>query len=82
MRRIPAPLTECALVAAIAAGTAWAWMYTTGSRTLTAGAVVVCTLASVVLALGVEAALRQVRRGRPRRAHARPTKTRKETNNA
>jgi membrane protein YdbS with pleckstrin-like domain len=78
MRRIPTPITECALVAVIAAGTAWVWLYFTGQHTLTVGAVIACTLVSVVVALVVEAAIRRARRGRPRRAHARavPPKTR------
>lgn len=75
MHRIPTPLAQCALVAGIAAGTAWAWLYATGQHTLTAGAVIACTLISVAVALALEAAVRWVRRGRPRRAHARPTPT-------
>lgn len=72
MRRIPTTLAECVLVAVIAAGTAWAWLYTTGQRTLTVAAIVTCTVISVVVALVVEAAIRRLRRGQPRRAHARP----------
>lgn len=82
MRRIPTPLAECALVAVIAAGTAWAWLYATGQRTFTVGSAVACALISVVVALVVEAAIRRVRRGRPRRAHARTTPTNPRKNGA
>lgn len=73
MHRIPTPLAQCALVAGIAAGTAWAWLYATGQHTFTLDAAIVCAFIAVVVALVVEAAIRRVRRGRPRRAHARPT---------
>ncbi|MFF7795591.1 hypothetical protein [Streptomyces sp. NPDC007991] len=69
---IPPILAQCALVSAIACGTAWAWLHLTGSRTLTPGAILACTAVSVALALAVEAAVQRTRRGRPRRAHARP----------
>ena len=74
MRRIPTPLAECTLVAAIAAGTAWAWLYATDQDTFTLGATIGCALISVVVSLVVQAVIGWVRRGRPRRAHAR-TKT-------
>jgi len=72
--RMPAWLAECRLIAAIAVVTAWAWMYLTGQYTLTVGAVITCTVISVTVCLAVEAAVRHVRRGRPRRAHARTTR--------
>jgi hypothetical protein len=72
VRRIPLVIAECALVAAIAAGTAWAWMYFTGSWTLTFGSILACTAITVAATHVVEAAVRRVRRGRRRRAHARP----------
>jgi hypothetical protein len=79
VQRIPPLLAQCALVGAIALGTAWAWIYLTNSGTLTPGAVIVCTAISVALALAAEAVIEAVRRGRPRRAHARtqPSKPRK-----
>ncbi len=79
MRRIPPLLVECVLVGAIALGTAWTWMAATGTRVLTVGAVIVCTLVSVALAFAVEAVIKHARRGRPRRAHAAPPKTREKT---
>jgi hypothetical protein len=79
MPRIPPLLAGCILVAAIAAATAGIWLYVRGARSLSPAAIVACTVISVVLALAVEAAVRHVRRGRPRRAHARTTPTRKDT---
>jgi hypothetical protein len=80
MRRIPTPripttVAECIPVAVIAAGTAWAWLYLAGARTLTVGAVIACAAITVAVDLALEAAIRRVRRGRPRRAHARTTPT-------
>lgn len=72
-------IVQCAFIAGIALATAWVWLHATGQHALTPGAVVACTVISVVLALAVDAAVRQVRRGRPRRAHARTTPTRKDT---
>lgn len=63
---------QAVLVAGIAVGTAGAWLHLTSARHLTPGAVIVCAFASVVAALLVEEVVRRVRRGRPRRAHARP----------
>ncbi|MEW2402194.1 hypothetical protein [Streptomyces sp. NPDC046862] len=78
MPRISPLLASIALIAVTALATAWAWLTLTGSRVLTPGAVVACTVLSVALALLVEHAARRMRRGRPRRAHARPNpKTRK-----
>lgn len=78
MPRIPPLLVGCALTGVISVATAWAWLALTGSRTLSPGAIVICAVASVTVALVVEHAMRALRRGRPRRAHARPTpKTRK-----
>lgn len=71
--RIPtAELAGCALVGAIALAAAYTWLAVTGQRTLSAAAIVACTLISVAIALAVEHAIRRVRRDRPRRAHARP----------
>lgn len=70
--RIPAQLAGCALVGAIALVTAWTWLRLSGQRTLSGAAIVTCMLISVAAALAVEATARRVRRGRPRRAHARP----------
>ncbi|MEV8248133.1 hypothetical protein AB0R01_30820 [Streptomyces rochei] len=75
MRRLPLLLTECILVGGIALGTAYGWLTLTKSRALSPGAVIVCTLISVALALVAEAAVHRARRGRPRRAHARPHHT-------
>jgi hypothetical protein len=80
VQRIPPLLAQSALVGGIALGTAWAWIRLTDSGTLSPGAVIVCTAISVALALAVEAAIEAVRRGRPRRTHARPRPTtRKDT---
>jgi hypothetical protein len=79
VQRIPPLLAQCALVGGIALGTAWAWIHLTDSGTLSPGAVIVCTAISVALALAVEAAVEAVRRGRPRRAHARPQPENRET---
>ncbi|MFF9287563.1 hypothetical protein [Streptomyces griseosporeus] len=77
--RIPPLLIQCALVGAVALTTAVAWLRLTGSRALSPAAVIVCTVIAVVVSLAVEHLVRLVRRGRPRRAHARPhPKTRKE----
>lgn len=80
MRRNLILLAQCVLVGAIALGTAWAWIRLTDSGTLSPGAVIVCTAISVALALAAESAIGAVRRGQPRRAHARttPTNTRKD----
>lgn len=72
MRRLLLLFTECVLVGGIACATAWGWLTLTEARALSPGAVIVCTLISVALALIVEAAVHRARRGRPRRAHARP----------
>jgi len=72
MPRIPPFLAQAVLVGALAVGTAWAWLHLTGATHLTPGAVLACTFLSVAAALLVEAGVRRVRRGRPRRAHARP----------
>jgi uncharacterized protein YybS (DUF2232 family) len=79
VHHIPPLLASSVLVGAIACGTAWAWLTLTQARILSPGAVIVCTAISVAVALAVEHAARLVRRGRPRRAHARPapSKTRK-----
>jgi hypothetical protein len=68
-------LAQCALVGGIASATAWAWIRLTDSGTLAPGAVIVCTAISVALAFAAEAAIGAVRRGRPRRAHARTTQS-------
>jgi len=71
--RIPPLLAQCVLVGGIAVGTAWGWLTLTATRRLSPGAVIVCTFIAVLLALAVEAGVERVRRGRRRRAHARPT---------
>lgn len=71
MPRTPPLLAQAVLVGAIAVGTAWTWLHSTGAHHLSAGAVLACTFISVTVALLVEAGVRRVRRGRPRRAHAR-----------
>lgn len=71
MPRIPEHLAGCALVGAIALGTAYGWLAWAGQDALSVPAIVACTLISVAVALAVEAVARRVRRGRPRRAHAR-----------
>jgi predicted Co/Zn/Cd cation transporter (cation efflux family) len=78
VHRIPPLLAGSILVGAIALATAWTWLHLTGARTLSPGAVIACTAVSVAVALALEHAARRVRRGRPRRAHARPTTTRKD----
>lgn len=78
MPRIPPILAQCALVGAIALTAAWTWLRLTGSRTLSPGAILACTVVSVAVALAVEAVALRTHRGRLRRAHARPhPKTRK-----
>ncbi|MFE0207051.1 hypothetical protein [Streptomyces sp. NPDC058985] len=75
MRRLLLLLTQCVLIVAIACATAWAWLTFTAAPHLTLGSVIGCAFAAALLTLLVEAAVRQVRRGRPRRAHARPRHT-------
>lgn len=65
MRRIPDLAAGCILVGVIACATAAAWLQVTGARSLTAAAVIVCTITSVTVALLLEALVRQVRRQRP-----------------
>ncbi|AKZ60753.1 exported protein of unknown function (plasmid) [Streptomyces ambofaciens ATCC 23877] len=77
--RIPPLLAQAVLVGGIALGTAFGWLTLTESRALSPGAVIVCTLISVALALVVETAVHRARRGRPRRAHARPHPTERTT---
>ncbi|MFJ4473287.1 hypothetical protein ACIP2X_38135 [Streptomyces sp. NPDC089424] len=75
MHRIPPIVAGCIAVGLIALATAWAWLAVTGSPHLTPPAVVACTVIAVAAHFALEALVRHVRRGRPRRAHARPTKT-------
>jgi hypothetical protein len=75
VHRIPPLLAQSVLVGGIALGTAWAWIRLTDSGTLSPGAVIVCTAIWVALALAAEAAIDAVRRGRPRRAHARTARS-------
>lgn len=75
--RIPPLLAQIILVGAIAVGTAWGWLTLIGARVLSPGSVIVCTIITVALATVVEAGCRAVRRGRRRRTHAQPIKTRK-----
>jgi hypothetical protein len=75
MRRIPPLLAQSLLVVATSVGTAGAWLTLTNTRALTPGAVIVCTVIAVALALAVEAGVARLRRGRRRRAHARPHHT-------
>jgi hypothetical protein len=80
MPRIPPLLAGSILTGGTALAAAWTWMHVTGSRTLTVGAVIVCAAISVTTVLVLEAVVRRVRRGRPRRAHARThPKPRKDT---
>ncbi|WP_157865104.1 hypothetical protein [Streptomyces prasinopilosus] len=72
MPRIPPLLAQAVLVGCTALATAWAWLTLTRARVLSPGAVIVCTVIAVTLALAVEAGVRRIRHGRPRRAHARP----------
>lgn len=72
MHRIPPLLAQSMLVGAIACGTAWTWLTLTSRHVLSPGGVIVCTIVSVTVALVLEHACRLVRRGRSRRAHARP----------
>lgn len=65
MRCIPDLAAGCILVGVIACATAAAWLHTTGARSLTAAAVIICTITSVTAALLLEALVRQVRRQRP-----------------
>lgn len=76
MLRVPPLLAECVLVGAIALTTACTWMLLAGTRTLSVNAVILCTLASVALAFAVEAIVKTIRRGLPRRAHARRSASR------
>ncbi|QBJ94475.1 hypothetical protein D0Z67_29340 (plasmid) [Streptomyces seoulensis] len=75
--RIPPLLAQSVLVGVIAVGTAWGWLTLIGARVLSPGAVIVCTIVAVALAMAVEAGWRAVRYHRRRRAHARTVKTRK-----
>ncbi|MEV5451632.1 hypothetical protein [Streptomyces sp. NPDC052535] len=77
MRRLLLLLTQCVLVGGIACATAWAWLTYTDAPHLTVGSVIGCAFAAALLALLAEAVVRQARRGRPRRAHARPHHPRK-----
>ncbi|RSN50533.1 hypothetical protein DMH12_24945 [Streptomyces sp. WAC 04229] len=77
MHRIPPLLAECVLVGAIAVGTSWTWIALTSTSALSPGAVIVCMVITVAVVFAVEAVAGQVRRGRRRRAHARPHTTRK-----
>ena len=72
MPRIPPLLAQAVLLALIACATAWAWLHYTGAAYLTPGAAIVCALASVAVEMAVESVVRWARRGRSRRAHARP----------
>lgn len=74
MRHVPPLIAECILVGAVALATAWTWLTLTDTRTFTAGGILACTGISVAVAMTVEAAVKRLRRGRPRRAHARPTR--------
>lgn len=74
MPRIPPLLAQAVLVGAIAVGTAWTWLHLTSARYLTPGGVIVCTIIAVTVALLVETVVGRARHGRPRRAHARPSK--------
>jgi hypothetical protein len=69
MRRIPPLLAQCVLVGAIAVGTGWAWLALTEARRLSPGAVIVCTVIAVALALAVEAGVDRIARGRRRRTN-------------
>ncbi|WP_329474177.1 hypothetical protein OIE75_41045 (plasmid) [Streptomyces sp. NBC_01723] len=75
--RIPPLLAQCVLLGVVAIGTGWAWIVLTGSRVLSPGAVIVCTIIAVAVALAVEAGAERILRGRRRRAHARPHTSRK-----
>lgn len=68
-------LAQCALVGGIAAITAYVWLHATGTRTFTVTGLFSCVAISVLAALFVEAIVARVRRGRLRRAHARPRPT-------
>lgn len=74
MPRIPSLLVQAVLVGAIAVATSGIWLHLTTTRQLTPGGVLICTILTVMLAPIVEAGVRRVRHGRPRRAHARPAK--------
>jgi hypothetical protein len=79
VHRISPLLAQSVLVGGIALGTAWVWLTLTRARVLTPGAVIVCTVIAVAAVLAVEAAVGRVRRGRRRRAHARPHTTGRKT---
>ncbi|MFK0288305.1 hypothetical protein ACIQVL_48715 [Streptomyces sp. NPDC090499] len=72
-------LAQCALVAGIALVTAYVWLRATGTRTFTVAGLFSCVAIFVLTALLIEALVARARRGRLRRAHARPrtSKTRK-----
>lgn len=72
MSRIPPLLVQAVLVAAIAVTAGGIWLHLTTAQRLSPGGVLICTILTVTLAPMVEAGVRRVRRGRPRRAHARP----------
>jgi hypothetical protein len=72
--RIPPILAQAVLVAAVAVGTYWGWLSLTRAQVLSPGAVIVCTAVTTLAVWAMEAVVRHARRGRPRRAHARPTK--------
>jgi cytochrome c biogenesis factor len=69
--RIPPILAQAVLVAAIAVASSGIWLYLTSAQDLTPGGILICTILTVAVAPAVEAAVRRVRHGRPRRAHAR-----------
>ncbi|MFG2970850.1 hypothetical protein ACGFZS_47035 [Streptomyces sp. NPDC048288] len=52
--------------------TAYVWLRATGTRTFTVTGLFSCLVISVLTGLAVEAVVARVRRGRLRRAHARP----------
>lgn len=68
-------LAQCVLVAGIALVTGYVWLRVTGTRTFTVPGLFSCMAISVLTALAVEALVARARRGRLRRAHARPRPT-------
>ena len=68
-------IAQCALVSGIALVTAYVWLRATDTRTFTVAGLFSCLAISVLTALLIEAAVARARRGRLRRAHARPRPT-------
>lgn len=61
----------CAYVGVMALATAYTWLRITHRHALTVGSVIACTAVSVTASLLLEQSVKQVRRGRRRRAHVR-----------